>query len=484
MKRGHRMNWRICAALFILFSLFLYNFSFASAISSYSNLTYDGNGNLITGDGKYREYNEFNKLIRVREGNSASGDILESYVYDPTSDRIITKYTDYSGGGSSNNGTNHGAVVYVNDNFERVYTDIISAPKINDTYYARDENGIIGEIKTDGITTKKLYYHPDHLGSTSLITNDSGGVVENIFYDPYGEMLDPYGAILLQGTTSRYQYEGKEFSYVTEDYDYNFRKYSPQLGIFTQPEQLFPNVYDPQQLNRYSFERRNPYRYTDPNGKSIVAVGIIGFLIGASYYMMNTPIDENNARWERVWKAEVMGAVAVPIAILSYGYIMEGGALRLSASSSSIYSRVQGASLAGSFEALRQAIAEQPSFNPSPVVSNVIGGFLAPVRYFGGGQFVGASMFTWQSLRAALFTIYSNVAGDIVSSVASYALDKSVYRDQYGQGYSGVPNKQTSGGTETKSGGTGGNNGGGSISDPSDFGKPKNPRCGWGMSCA
>jgi RHS repeat-associated protein len=119
----------------------------------------------------------------------------------------------------------------------------------------------------------KLYYHPDHLGSTSLITNDSGGVVENIFYDPYGEMLDPYGAILLQGTTSRYQYEGKEFSQATGDYDFHFRKYSPQLGIFTQPEQLFPNVYDPQQLNRYSFERRNPYKYVDENGRVAVYYG-------------------------------------------------------------------------------------------------------------------------------------------------------------------------------------------------------------------
>ena len=61
------------------------------------NLTYDGNGNLITGDGKYREYNEFNQLIRVREGNSASGDILETYVYHPTEDRILAKYENYGG---------------------------------------------------------------------------------------------------------------------------------------------------------------------------------------------------------------------------------------------------------------------------------------------------------------------------------------------------------------------------------------------------
>ncbi|MFH0978131.1 MAG: hypothetical protein V1837_02395 [Candidatus Woesearchaeota archaeon] len=38
-----------------------------------NNLVYDANGNLVTGDGKYREYNSLNQLTRVRQGNSTSG---------------------------------------------------------------------------------------------------------------------------------------------------------------------------------------------------------------------------------------------------------------------------------------------------------------------------------------------------------------------------------------------------------------------------
>ncbi|MEK6953026.1 MAG: RHS repeat-associated core domain-containing protein [Nanoarchaeota archaeon] len=94
----------------------------------------------------------------------------------------------------------------------------------------------------------------------SIVTNESGNVVEQTFYDPYG-------AILSGGSQSRYNYEGKEFSSVTEDYDYNFRKYNPEFGIFTQPDALIPNVYDPQSLNRYRFERNNPYKYVDEDGK-------------------------------------------------------------------------------------------------------------------------------------------------------------------------------------------------------------------------
>ena len=35
-----------------------------------------------------------------------------------------------------------------------------------------------------------LYHHPDHLGSTNLVTNRSGGISEEEFYLPYGDVYD------------------------------------------------------------------------------------------------------------------------------------------------------------------------------------------------------------------------------------------------------------------------------------------------------
>jgi RHS repeat-associated protein len=227
---------------------------FASQLNQ--TLTYDGNGNLITGDGKYREYNEFNQLLRVYDGNSTSGTILESYLYHPTEDRILIKYGDY--------GLSPGeAVVYVNENLEKTYDNLGGTPRMNYTYYTFDENGLVGQItknNTNG-TLRTLYYHNDYSGSVSLITNSSGNIVEQTFYDPFGE-------ILLGGDASRYSYEGKEFSSVTDDFDFHFRKYDPSLMIFTQPDSVISNVYDPQSLNRYSFEKNNPYKYVDDDGKT------------------------------------------------------------------------------------------------------------------------------------------------------------------------------------------------------------------------
>jgi RHS repeat-associated protein len=49
-------------------------------------------------------------------------------------------------------------------------------------------------------------------------------------------------------------------------YHYGARFYSQKLGRFLSADTLVPNPYNPQDLNRFSYVRNNPLRYTDPNG--------------------------------------------------------------------------------------------------------------------------------------------------------------------------------------------------------------------------
>ncbi len=44
-------------------------------------LTYDANGNLVTGDGKFRTYNSLNQLSAVYNGSASNGTLLETYTY-------------------------------------------------------------------------------------------------------------------------------------------------------------------------------------------------------------------------------------------------------------------------------------------------------------------------------------------------------------------------------------------------------------------
>ena len=115
---------------------------------------------------------------------------------------------------------------------------------------------LAAQVNPDG---SKYFSHSDHLGSVSSLSNEAGEVIENSTFAPFGELLSG-------GETSRYDYEGKEYDSTTGLIDFHFRQYNPSTGLFMQPDTLIQNLYDPQTLNRYAFERNNPYGKIDPTG--------------------------------------------------------------------------------------------------------------------------------------------------------------------------------------------------------------------------
>lgn len=113
---------------------------------------------------------------------------------------------------------------------------------------------------------KKFFYHNDQKGSPQVITDSNGNVVGQTFYEPFG-------AVTSGGSQSRFDYEGKEFDSVTGDYDFAAWQYDPSSGRFqNQPDAIIQNVYDPQLLNHYSFERNDPYGNKDKTGHNPVLI--------------------------------------------------------------------------------------------------------------------------------------------------------------------------------------------------------------------
>ena len=111
-------------------------------------------------------------------------------------------------------------------------------------------------------------------GSMALITDSNGNVIEETTYKPYGEVIDD--------GKSRFLYTRKELDANTKMYYYGARYYDPFFRHFTQPDQNIPDVYNPQDLNRYSYVRNNPYKYVDPSGESHVIAIAISVAVGAS----------------------------------------------------------------------------------------------------------------------------------------------------------------------------------------------------------
>ena len=75
-----------------------------------------------------------------------------------------------------------------------------------------------------GAVGNGLYFLTDHLGSTSALTNASGGVVEQLQYEPFGGHST--------SSFTRYTYTGREDDAATGLMHYRAREYNPQQGRF------------------------------------------------------------------------------------------------------------------------------------------------------------------------------------------------------------------------------------------------------------
>ena len=226
-------------ALWILSLVIIIPTSFANSVS----LEYDANGNVLS-DGTYNyEYNDFNRLSKIF---SLDGGVIEQYWYDHTNKRYKKDVTLETGEVET--------TLYLDENLVRV----INATGSYDTYYYYDNAGTLLAREDDSGT---FYYHPDHLGSTSLVTDEEGEVVEETSYLPFGSVLE--------GGNERYGYTGKEKDDTGLMY-YGARYYNPTMRRFTQPDSIIPDLYNPQSLNRYSYVLNNPYKYVDPSGNDPV----------------------------------------------------------------------------------------------------------------------------------------------------------------------------------------------------------------------
>ncbi len=270
------------------------------------DLEYDANGNLISGFGLSYDYDRFNQLINVKD--SSTGSLIEEYIYDHNGNRV--KKINHKDGGDE--------TVYYVGNYIQIENS--SGTYTEKYYYLYDK--LVGKEDANGNT---LFFHPDHLGSTRLVTDSSGNVVEDLSYEDFGEIIDDSG--------ERYLYNSKELD-SSNLYYYGARYYdSNNLLSFIQPDQNIPNIYNPQDLNRYSYVRNNPYKYVDPSGESptLITAGIgaaIGGLIGGGISAATQYYQTGTVNWGSVGKSAAIGAVSGGVAglTLGVGNLVAGGA--------------------------------------------------------------------------------------------------------------------------------------------------------------
>ena len=104
------------------------------------------------------------------------------------------------------------------------------------------------------------YFHPDHLGSSSYMTNRAGVVCQHIEHLPFGETLvDEH----LNSNNSPFKFNGKEMDEETGNYYYAARYYDPKFSIFISVDPLAESTF-----SAYGYCYNNPINMVDPDGMS------------------------------------------------------------------------------------------------------------------------------------------------------------------------------------------------------------------------
>ena len=111
--------------------------------------------------------------------------------------------------------------------------------------------------------TDCYWYHPDHLGSSSWITDSAGTAVQHLHYLPWGEdFVDQRTSSF----SSIYTFSAKEKDPETGLSYFGSRYYSSDLSVWLSVDPMaskYPS------LSPYTYCADNPVKLVDPNGESI-----------------------------------------------------------------------------------------------------------------------------------------------------------------------------------------------------------------------
>ena len=233
---------------------------------------YDLDGNVTQAGAWNYAWDYLNRMLSSTNGASQT-----SYGYDASGARMFSK-------------TATSTTFYPSKFFSRISTQIGSSSSATSTDYIFAGDTLLATIDQpmkNGATSSApivSYMHPDHLGSTNVVTSQSGGVTQILDYYPYGATRVSQNN---SQTSSARQFIG-QFSDAQTGLDYlNARYYDSARGQFMSQDPVFweigvtkdgkMSLAAPQIQNAYSYAQDNPVRLKDPDGRFLpeAAVGAV-----------------------------------------------------------------------------------------------------------------------------------------------------------------------------------------------------------------
>jgi len=219
-----------------------------------TTFTYDAKGNMTGGNGLTISYTSFDKPSSITRGTTTL-----QFAHDPEHQR----FRQISASGTT---------LYLADGMGSgvlIEKTTGSGETVQWNNYLMFAGGMVGMVVERDEVVQTRYFHKDHLGSISIITNETGAVLERLSYDAWGKRRnpngtdDPAGAITSQASRG---YTGHEELDAVGLVHMNGRVYDPLLARFGTPDPTTENPFSTQGWNRYSYVSNSPLNFTDPSG--------------------------------------------------------------------------------------------------------------------------------------------------------------------------------------------------------------------------
>ena len=242
------------------FSLYVSPYLVANQGGRYTKHIYAGSQRIVSKIGDFASYGSDPRRIEYAGANTdgLSVDYKAKYAAQQQVIRDNYKTFDVPYNGTDNDNYADGEGFCCNDG--SMEAAVAEARKAQARAVARSFKD------PDNYENLQFFYHPDHLGSSSFITNLEGEVVQHIEYVPFGEVfIEERNNVW----NTPYLFNAKEFDEETGMYYYGARYYDPRLSLWisTDPkEEIYSNI------SSYCYVANNPITISDPNGMELKVV--------------------------------------------------------------------------------------------------------------------------------------------------------------------------------------------------------------------
>ncbi len=243
------------------FSLYVSPYLVANQGGRYTKHIYAGSQRIVSKVGDFASYGSDPRRIEYAGANTdgLSVDYKSKYAAQQQVIKDNYKFFDVPYNGTDNDNYADGEGFCCNDG--SMEAAVAEARKAQARAVSRSFKD------PDNYENLQFFYHPDHLGSSSFITNLDGEVVQHIEYVPFGEVfIEERNNVW----NTPYLFNAKEFDEETGMYYYGARYYDPRLSLWMSTDPLqekYPNI------SAYVFCANSPLVYYDKIGLSLTLVG-------------------------------------------------------------------------------------------------------------------------------------------------------------------------------------------------------------------